>query len=75
MARFDSVVSTTLAMQPQTREQLIERFVLLLQGIVELANRSGCATLADFIASPGIAQRDALLQGLAGRFAVGRHAA
>lgn len=34
-------------------------------GVVSLAGRTGCATLAEFLASPAFAQRDALVQGLA----------
>lgn len=33
-------------------------------GVVALAERSGCATLADFIASPGFADREGLVRGL-----------
>ena len=34
------------------------------EGVVSLASRTGCATLADFLASPGFDRRDALVQGL-----------
>ncbi|MDM0056950.1 fumarylacetoacetate hydrolase family protein [Variovorax fucosicus] len=39
--------------------------VVVGDGVAELATRTGCATLADFIGSPGYAQRDALVAGLA----------
>ena len=39
--------------------------VLVGDGVAELATRTGCATLADFIGSPGYAQRDALVAELA----------
>ena len=39
--------------------------VLVGDGVAELATRTGCATLADFIGSAGYAQRDALAAGLA----------
>ncbi|MGJ7498143.1 fumarylacetoacetate hydrolase family protein [Variovorax sp. RT4R15] len=39
--------------------------VVVGDGVAELATRTGCATLADFIGSPGYAQRDALAAGLA----------
>lgn len=34
-------------------------------GVVSLAERTGCATLADFLGSPAFERRDALVQGLA----------
>lgn len=38
--------------------------VVIGDGVAELATRTGHATLADFIASPDFARRDALVQGL-----------
>lgn len=39
-------------------------------GVVSLAARTGCATLADFLASPGFDRRDALVQGLAAEWSL-----
>jgi len=38
--------------------------VVIDNGVADLRQRTGCATLADFIASPKFAQRDALVSGL-----------
>lgn len=38
--------------------------VVIGDGVADLSQRTGCATLADFIASPAFAQRDALVEGL-----------
>ena len=38
--------------------------VVIGDGVADLRQRTGCATLADFIASPKFAQRDALVAGL-----------
>lgn len=38
--------------------------VVVGDGVADLRQRTGCATLADFIASPKFAQRDALVAGL-----------
>lgn len=38
--------------------------VVIGDGVADLSQRTGCATLADFIASPAFAQRDALMEGL-----------
>ncbi|MEO5736144.1 MAG: fumarylacetoacetate hydrolase family protein [Variovorax sp.] len=42
--------------------------VVVGDGVAELATRTGCATLAEFIGSPGYAQRDVLVAGLAAEF-------
>lgn len=38
--------------------------VVIGDGVADLSQRTGCATLADFIASPKFAQRDAVVAGL-----------